>query len=173
MSAQLALRNTVVRRSDAQRQGPHDHGSRGTEPRRLRAEAVGKSERWLASNVGRALCRLMTGRPPAQTLATGTRPPSWSLGRASVADALRRDLRYMRQAIHRFVLEYARRRRRRVTIAELRSLDDRLLSDIGLARGQIEQGVDGTLWRHGVLSSRPVGRDGSAETARERLRMAA
>jgi uncharacterized protein YjiS (DUF1127 family) len=44
--------------------------------------------------------------------------------------------------IRRSILEpYARRRRRRIAIAQLKALDDRLLADIGVRRNDIERTV--------------------------------
>ena len=53
------------------------------------------------------------------------------------------------RVLRRFILEpYARRRRRRVAIAQLRSLDDHLLADIGLTSGQRRaQGKECPEWR--------------------------
>lgn len=97
-----------------------------------------------------------------------------SLGRASVADAFRRDLQRLARLVRRFIVEpYARRRRRRIAIAQLRLLDDHLLADIGLTRGQIELAVDGMLSRRGNSLSRPVERSVPAEEAPDELRMAA
>jgi hypothetical protein len=42
-------------------------------------------------------------------------------------------------------------------------LDDRLLADIGLTRGQIELAVDGLLARRDQPASRPAGRPAPAE----------
>jgi uncharacterized protein YjiS (DUF1127 family) len=76
--------------------------------------------------------------------------------------------------LRRLVLEPSgRRSRRRTAIAQLRALDDRLLADIGLTRGQIEVAVDGVLVRRGELFSRPRGRGLPAGTARDELPLAA
>jgi uncharacterized protein YjiS (DUF1127 family) len=78
-----------------------------------------------------------------------TKPRCKILGRASVADALRQNLLRLARVLRRFILEpYARRRRRRVAIAQLRSLDDHLLADIGLTSGQRRaQGKECPEWR--------------------------
>ena len=116
----------------------------------------------------------MNGKSREQTPAANGKQISKSLGRASVADAFRRDLLRLARLVRRFILEpYARRRRRRIAIAQLRSLDDHLLADIGLTRGQIELAVDGMLPRRGKSFSRPVGRGVPAEKARHELPMAA
>jgi len=47
--------------------------------------------------------------------------------------------------------------RRRKTITQLRSLDDRLLADIGLERGMLEQVADGVVAREAGIRAKPVG----------------
>jgi uncharacterized protein YjiS (DUF1127 family) len=89
-----------------------------------------------------------------------------TLGRASVADAFRRDLLRLARLVRRHILEpHAHRRRRRIAITQLRGLDDHLLADIGLTRGQIELAVDGMLAPRGDTFSPPVGRSMPAEEA--------
>ena len=61
----------------------------------------------------------------------------------------------------------------RIAIAQLRSLDDHLLADIGLTRGQIELAVDGMLPRRGKPFSRPVGQGVPAGQVRHELPLAA
>jgi uncharacterized protein YjiS (DUF1127 family) len=115
------------RRHGVERHGQHRHLAHTVEIRRQQAPAAGKSG------------------PPAL------------LGRANVSDALERDWMRMARLIRRFVLEpYARWRQRSLTIAQLRSLDDRLLDDIGLARGDIERTVDAILARQASAAPRPV-----------------
>jgi uncharacterized protein YjiS (DUF1127 family) len=93
------------------------------------------------------LRRLVNGRSREQMLAT--KPRCKILGCASVADALRQNLLRLARVLRRFILApYARRRRRRVAIAQLRSLDDHLLADIGLTSGQRRaQGKECPEWR--------------------------
>src|SRR5262245_4938750 len=94
-------------------------------------------------------------------------------GRATVADALRPDLLRLARLVRRYILEpYGRWRRREIAIAQLRSLDDHLLADIGLTRGQIELAVDGML-SPAKSCPRPVGRGAAAEAARDELPLAA
>ena len=174
MSAQFEMQDDVIRRNHAMRNGLHDHLIRTAEARRLQAEAIVRSVHWLWTRTRRALGRLTNGKSREQTSAANGKQISKSLGRASVADAFRRDLLGLARLVRRFILEpYARRRRRRIAIAQLRSLDDHLLADIGLARGQIELAVDGMLPRRGKSFSRPVGRRVPAEKARHELPMAA
>ena len=46
---------------------------------------------------------------------------------------------------------------RRKTIAQLRGLDDRLLADIGLERGMLDQAADGVAAREAGIQTKPVG----------------
>ena len=93
---------------------------------------------------------------------------------SSVVDAFRQARLRPTRLVRRVILEpYARRRRRRNAIARLRSLDDRLLADIGLTRGHIELAVDGILPRQGRRLSLPVGRGVLAAAAPRGLSMAA
>ena len=109
-------------------------------------------------------------RPPARN---GKEIPA-TLGRASAADAVRRDWRPLARLFRRGVLEpYARRRRRRHAIAQLRALDDRLLADIGVMRGQIELAVDGLLASRGEGWSRPRGRSLPTQAPQHELPLAA
>jgi uncharacterized protein YjiS (DUF1127 family) len=121
----------------------------------------------------RALARLTNGKSREQTPAANGKQIAKSLGRASLADAFRGDLVRLARLV-RFILEpYARRRRRRIAIAQLRLLGDHLLADIGLTRGQIELAVDGMLAPRGRTFSRSVGRGVPAEEARHELPLAA
>jgi uncharacterized protein YjiS (DUF1127 family) len=116
----------------------------------------------------------MNGKSREQTPAANGKQVSKTRGRASVADAFRRDLLRLARWVRRFILEpYAHRRRRRIAIAQLRSLDDHLLADIGLTRGQIELAVDGMLPRRGKSFSRPVGQGVPAGQVRHELPLAA
>jgi len=174
MPAQFGMQNDVSRRNHVSERGVHDHLIRTTEVRRRHVEAIAQRVHRVWTKTRRALERLMNGRPREQTPATDGKQISKPLGRASVAEALRRDLVHVTRLVGRFILEpYARGRRRRIAIAQLRTLDDHLLADIGLTRGQIEQAVDGMLSRRGEPFLRPVERGVPAEEARDELRMAA
>ena len=76
--------------------------------------------------------------------------------------------------IRRSILEpYAFRRRRRIAIAQLKALDDRLLADIGVQRNDIERTVDAMLARRDDSVSPPVALALSAEDRRHDLPHAA
>jgi uncharacterized protein YjiS (DUF1127 family) len=174
MPAQLEMQDDVIGRNHARGHGLHDHVVRTTEARQRQAEAIAKGVHCVWTKARPALERLTNGESREQTPATNGKPIAKTLGRAGVADAFRRDLLRLARLVRRFILEpYARRRRRRIAIAQLRSLDDHLLADIGLTRGQIEQAVDGMLPRRREPFSRPVERSVPAEEARNELQMAA
>lgn len=168
MSAQLGMQDGLIRRNHARGHGLHDHLVRTAEARQRQAEAIAKGVHRVWTNALRALERLANGKPREQTPATNGKQASKSLGRDSLADAFRRDRLRLSRLVRRFILEpHARRRRRRIAVAQLRSLDDRLLADIGLTRGQIELAVDGMLARRGHTLSRPGGRSLPAAEGRE------
>jgi uncharacterized protein YjiS (DUF1127 family) len=172
MSAQM--QNDVIRPTHARRHSLHDHLIRTAEARRQQSEAIVRGTQRVWTNARRALERLINGKSRERTPASNGKQISKTLGRAKVADAFRRDLMRLARLVRRSVLEpHARRRRRRSAIAQLRSLDDRLLADIGLMRGQIELAVDGMLSRRGKSFSRSVGRGVPAEEARDELSAAA
>jgi uncharacterized protein YjiS (DUF1127 family) len=174
MPAQLRMQNDVIGRNHARGRGLHDHLVRTAEARQRQAEAIVEGVHWVWTTARRALERLMNRKSRDQTPAATGKQIAESLGRASVADAFRRDRQRLARLVRRFILEpYARRRRRRIAIAQLRLLDDHLLADIGLTRGQIELAVDGMLSRRGKSLSRPVERSVPAEEAPDELRMAA
>ena len=160
MSAQLEMQNDVIRRNHAMRARP----ARSFDPHRGGAPAAGGGDREgraLGLDEGPASLGASDEREVARADARGQRQADLrALGRASVADAFRRDLLRLARLVRRFILEpHARRRRRRIAIAQLRSLDDHLLADIGLTRGQIELAVDGMLARrgkHALAAGRPV-----------------
>jgi uncharacterized protein YjiS (DUF1127 family) len=109
------------------------------------------------------------GRKPPTTVAA----PRYSLNFA-IADAISRGVLRLAGLVRRSIFEpYARRRRRRLAIAHLRRLDDRLLADIGLTRAQIEQAVDAGLAPRGGVRARPVGRGRPVEERRDELPLAA
>jgi uncharacterized protein YjiS (DUF1127 family) len=174
MPAQFDVKKDVIRRNHAMRDGLHDHLIRTAEARRLQAEAIAKGVHWVWTNVRRALERLRNGKSRELAPAANGRQISTALGRASVADAFRPDLLRLARLVRRYVLEpYARRRRRRTAIAQLKSLDDRLLADIGLKRSEIVLAVDGMLPRRSDFFPRSVGRSVPAEEARNELPLAA
>jgi len=174
MAAQFEMPNDVIRRNPAMRHGLHDHLIRTAEARRRQAEAIATRVHWLWTTTRRALGRLINGKSGEPTPAADGRQISRTLGRASVADGFRRELLRLVRLIRRHILEPSvRGRRRRIAIAQLSSLDDRLLADIGLTRGQIELAVDGMLPRRGESCSWPVGRSVPAERVRHELPLAA
>ena len=79
-----------------------------------------------------------------------------------------------RRRARRSILEpYARRRRRRIAIAQLKALDDRLLADIGVQRNDIERTVDAMLARRNDTVSPPAALAVSTEDRRHDLPHAA
>lgn len=91
-----------------------------------------------------------------------------------VANAIGRAPAPLARWIRRLVLEpYAHGRRRRIAIAQLESLDDRLLADIGLTRNEIEPTVDGILARRDGTLSTSANRSLPAEERRHDLPLAA
>ena len=155
MPAQRGMQNDVARRNHASGGGVHDRWVRTAEVRRLQAEASAKGVRRGWTNA----TRMAAPRYPLNVV---------------IADAIGRGALRLARVVRRSIVEpYARRRRRKIAIAELGSLDDHLLADIGLTRGQIEVAVDGMLRRRGKPFSRPVGRGVPAEEARHELPTAA
>jgi uncharacterized protein YjiS (DUF1127 family) len=151
MLAQPEMQNHVIGRDHARDHGLHDHLTRTAEARRRRAEAVAEGVRWAWTQAWRALNALTNGKP-----------------RERAPGAFRRVRLRLARLVRRLILEpHDRRRRRRIAVAQLRSLDDRLLADIGLPRGQIELAVDGMLARRGHTLSRPAGRFRPAAPGRE------
>jgi uncharacterized protein YjiS (DUF1127 family) len=174
MPAQFEVKKDVIRRNHAMRNGLHDHLIRTAEARQRQAEAIAQAVHWVWTKSRRALERLTNGKSREQTPAANGKQISRTLGRASGADAFRRDLLRLARLVRRSILEpYARKRRRRIAIAQLRTLDDHLLADIGLTRGQIEFAVDGKLAPRGAILSRPAGRSLPAEEGRHELPLAA
>lgn len=95
-------------------------------------------------------------------------------GSLPIANAIRRAMVCLAMLIRAAVLEpYAQRRRRRIAIAQLKALDDRLLADIGLSRNDIERVVDGMLACRGDTSPRPATRSLPAEDHQHDLPLAA
>jgi uncharacterized protein YjiS (DUF1127 family) len=174
MPAQLEMKKDVSRRNHAMRNGLHDHMIRTAEARRLQAEAIAKSVHWLWTKARWAFGRLMNGKSRELTAAANGKQISTALGRASVAGAFRPDLLRLARLVRRYILEpHARRRGRRIAIAQLRSLDDRLLADIGVKRSEIEFAVDGMLPRRTDFFPRSIEQSVPAEEARNELPLAA
>jgi uncharacterized protein YjiS (DUF1127 family) len=167
MPARLATDNGMIRRDHATEHGLHDHLIRTAEARRRQAEVIAGGVHRVWTHARRALQRLINGKGRE-------RPPAANGKDLPVADAVRRDWRPLARLFRRYVLEpYARRRRRRSAVAQLRALDDRLLADIGVMRGQIELAVDGLLASRGEGWSRPVKRSLPIEPPRHELPLAA
>jgi uncharacterized protein YjiS (DUF1127 family) len=156
MSTRLEMHHGVIRCGHPGERGLHDHLIRTAHARRRRAEAIASAVHRVWTAARRALERLINAKPRERPPARNGKNIPATPGRASVADAVRRDWRPLARLLRRYVLEpYARRRRRRHAIAQLRALDDRLLADIGVMRGQIELAVDGLLASRGEGWSRP------------------
>lgn len=92
--------------------------------------------------------------PEAATAATMSPPSTGGVSTfpAAVGDAMRR----LALRIRRSILEpYARRRRRRIAIAQLKRLDDWILDDIGVRRNDIGRAVDAILAGRDAAASPP------------------
>jgi uncharacterized protein YjiS (DUF1127 family) len=174
MSVRFAMQNDLCRRRHPGTYGLHDHLVHTAEARQRQAEAIAKGARWVWRNARRALERLTNGESREQTPATNGKQISKTLGRASVADAFRRDRQRLARLVRRLILEpYARSRRRNIAISRLAALDDRLLADIGLKRSEIELAVDGKLARDDRAVWRPVEPSLPGEERRHELPQAA
>lgn len=174
MSTLLRTPNDAVGRDHAGEPGLHDHLLRTAEVRQRRVEAIARGVVGAWTSARHIVERLIKSMGQAPTPAANGKRRAATLGRATVADALARDLRRLVGLVRRYVLEpYGRRRRRGIAIAQLRSLDEHVLADIGLTRGQIELAVDGMLPRRGEIFSRPVKQAAPAEEVRHELRLAA
>ena len=167
MAAQR-MENGVSGRNHARGHGLHDHLIFTAEARRLQAEAMANGVHWLGAKVRRLVVRLMQrGRRTASRAANRNRAPI-TLGRASVGAALRPYLLRLQRLLRRSVLEpYARWRQRRIAVARLEALDDHLLADIGLTRGQVTAAVDDMIARPATTVTRPAGRGPAAEIRHE------
>lgn len=174
MSARCAMQEDVIRRNHAIRNALRDHLTHTAEARQRQAEAIAQAVHWVWRKARRALERLTKGTSRVQTVAANGNQTFNTLGRASVADAFGRDLQRLARLVRCSILEpYARRRRRRIAIAELRSLDDHLLADVGLTRGQIERAVHGRLPRRCQTFSRPAGQGVQSGRVQRKLPLAA
>jgi uncharacterized protein YjiS (DUF1127 family) len=174
MPGRFGMQNDVIGRNHASGHGLHDHLVRTAKARRRQAETIARGLHRVWTNARQILARLMNGTAREPKRAANGERVSRTLGRASLADAFRRDRERLAEAFRHFILEpYARRRRRRIAIAQLRTLDDRVLADIGVTRGQIELAVDGMLARRDQPPSRPAGRPSPAEEGRHELPRAA
>lgn len=167
MSERAANRNQERSRHN---NGPfvlHDHLVYGARARRLQGEAIATGVRWLWRRAREAFAGAGSGVPRE-------RVPVVTVGRASVADAFRRDCRFMARLFRRFVLQpYLQRRRRRIAIARLAALDDRVLADIGLSRYEIEEAVDDMLAQDGSATRRQLHRPSPIDESERELRQAA
>ena len=174
MSARRGVQDDAIGRNQARRHRLRGHLIRTAEARQRQAEAIARAVHRVWTSARGAMERLLNGKSRAQTAAANGEQISGTGERASVVDAFRQARLRPARWVRRFILEpYARRRRRRIAIAQLRSLDDHLLADIGVMRGHIELAVDGILPRQDRRFSRPVGRGAPAAAARDELPMAA
>jgi uncharacterized protein YjiS (DUF1127 family) len=173
MPARFEMQSDVTRRGRAKGFEKRDHLVRTAEARRLQAEAIAAAVHRVWTSARRALGRLINGKSRERRPGANGQDLPEARGRAGAA-APRRVGSRASGLLRRLVLEpYDRRSRRRIAIAQLRALDDRLLADIGLTRGQMERAVDGVLARRGELLLRPRGRGLPAGTARDELPIAA
>lgn len=114
------------------------------------------------------------GVRPLRVGATAKVQPSCSRESSPVATAVRQAMMRLALLIRRSILEpYARRRRRKIAIAQLQALDDRLLADIGVRRNDIERTVDRLLARRDERMATPAALPLPTEECREAERMAA
>ncbi len=119
-----------------------------------------------------------SSRPDGYQRDDGRQPvrlePSSSCGFPSVVTAVGQAMMRLALLIRRSILEpYARRRRRKIAIAQLQALDDRLLADIGVRRNDIERTVDRILTRRDESMSVPAALSLPTEEYQEAKRMAA
>jgi uncharacterized protein YjiS (DUF1127 family) len=174
MPAQFEMQDDVIRRGRARKSRLHDHLIRTAEARHRQAEAIARGVHRVWTKSRRALARLTNLTSRELMPAAAGKQTFRTLGRASVAEAFRRDLLRLARLVRRVVVEpYARGRRRRNAIAQLTALDDRLLADIGLKRSEIELAVDGKLARCDDRVSRPAERPMPVEERRHELALAA
>ena len=119
--------------------GSHDHWMIVGDVRRRQAEFVADGIHRLWTAAGRAVGRL--ARSPGLTRGTaprtGTDRPRYSAN-AAIARTLHRGLKRLGGTLrHRVIEPLARRRRHERTLDHLRTLDDRILADIGLTRDRL------------------------------------
>lgn len=127
---------------------------------------------WRPRRSGGGLCN--AGRRHLHMARTAMPAPSFVDEPFPIATAIRRGIGRLALLIRGSILEpYARRRRRRIAISQLRALDDRLLADIGVQRNVIEWVVDGLLARRDNVVSPPAARSGPSENRRHDLPLAA
>lgn len=174
MSVQFGMRNDVISGGHASRRGLHDHAIRRAEARRLQAEAIAHGVHRVWSRLKGAARRLLDAASKEGNARDQDDGAARLPGRASVAEAVRRDRERLARLVRRHVLEpYARWRRRRIAIDHLRAMDDRLLADIGVPRGQIELAVDGKLPTRGEILPRPDERRAPRKDLEDQLPLAA
>ncbi len=146
MSTRIEMREKGIGGGRAGRSGVRDPLVRELEARRRQAEAIVDGVHWAWTGASRIVRRMAAG-------GSGERRAAANDNRASgAAPGL---LRRAGQAVLSFLASW---QRRRAAIDELRALDDRVLTDIGLRRDQIELAVDGLLPRGGETRRRPLGR---------------
>lgn len=180
MRTQFGAENDVVRRNGVRGGGlpPLHPWIYSAEARRLQAETVAKGAHGLWTSARRIVKgwvnRQAHPRPPAPNvspIAPTSAVRRYSLNFA-IASAISRGVLRLARLVRRSILErLARRRRRRIAIAQLKAMDDRLLADIGVARGEIERAVDGMLSLR--RAGRPAERQAPAEESRPELPLAA
>lgn len=162
------MENGMIGCNRARGHGLHDHLIYTAEARRLHAEVIANGVHWLWTKVRRLVARLMKREPRTAAPAANRNRAPITLGRASIGAAFRPDLLRLQRLLRRSVLEpYARWRQRRIAVAQLEALDDHLLADIGLTRGQITAAVDDMIPRPATTVTRPVGRGPAAEIRHE------
>jgi uncharacterized protein YjiS (DUF1127 family) len=114
------------------------------------------------------------GRRHLHTVSTAKMVSSYLRGFLLFVTAVGRAMMRLALLIRRSILDpYARRRRRRIALAQLKALDDRLLADIGLSRNNIERVVDDMLARRDDTSSHSATRSLPTEDRRHDLPLAA
>lgn len=121
----------------------------------------------------RDLFRRLRGLPVLHGDDVGRRPQTVEPAR-NRPGSFHRALGRVAQLLRKGVMErYLRRRRRKLAIAELQALDDRLLADIGLRRNDIARAVDGLLTNRGGAAATPIRRRLPATTDETPWRLAA
>ncbi len=126
--------------------------------------------------VFRRLCGLSGQKPvgPERRPDTVRVAPSSTSRAVSLARAVKEGVMRLALLIRRLILEpYARRRRRKIGIAQLQALDERILADIGVQRNDIERIVDRLLAADGEGTLVAPPRLRRTDTRREVTRMAA
>ena len=143
---------------------PLDSNHRQDEVRQHRRQHPSRSGGGLHDDGPRDLLMVSTAKTMSFCL-SGFRAFAIAVGRAMMRLGL---------LIRRSSLEpYARRRRRRIAIAQLKALDNRLLADIGVRRNDIERIVDRLLASRGNTMSAPGALSSPTEDRRHDRRLVA